>query len=398
MRRIAPLTGLALLVLGPLAPAAAGTRAAVAILGMTLLFATHLVKPRFRPRAAALSLASDHVKVHAGVLSQRIRAREVTAASTARTARGVALAIVQRESKGRRPLWLELDDDESLERVRRSLHLGHFGFGEMAWPTERPAGSLVLSVFSVILAAGWVTMCFAAAFENAAVCLALALVVLPLSFAIWLGVMASGVQPPQIAVRPHYFSFAGRRGTRFLAYPDLVEARADGDRLRLETRSGAVVVPAQGMTQAERDHVVAQLTSALQRARGQGLPAPDVPASLASLGRRNEATCAWLERVDAAAASFGSGGATYRTAGIDLRDLWSALESPDAPAPVRAAAARVLARVVPDEAGARVGRVLAGERDAATRARIRVALEEDVTTAARELDRLDRGWVRRTPR
>jgi hypothetical protein len=55
------------------------------------------------------------------------------------------------------------------------------------------------------------------------------------------------------------------------------------------------------------------------------------------------------------------------------------------------AAARVLARVAPVDAGARIGRVVTTERDHTTRARIRAGLEEDVDDAARELNRLDRG-------
>jgi hypothetical protein len=56
---------------------------------------------------------------------------------------------------------------------------------------------------------------------------------------------------------------------------------------------------------------------------------------------------------------------------------------------MRAAAARVLARVVPEEAKTRVAQVLATEHDAYARACIRIALEEDVDVAARELERLE---------
>jgi hypothetical protein len=79
----------------------------------------------------------------------------------------------------------------------------------------------------------------------------------------------------------------------------------------------------------------------------------------------------------------------YRQTGVDERDLWTAMESPDAPPSLRAAAARILARVAPAEAGDRISRVLAMEHDRDTKQHIRVALEEDVDVAARELDRLD---------
>ena len=80
--------------------------------------------------------------------------------------------------------------------------------------------------------------------------------------------------------------------------------------------------------------------------------------------------------------------AGYREPGLGEDELWSTLESPDAPATLRAAAARILARVAPEK-GARIARTLGMEHDRATRSRIRVALEEDVDVAASELD----GWA-----
>jgi hypothetical protein len=115
-----------------------------------------------------------------------------------------------------------------------------------------------------------------------------------------------------------------------------------------------------------------------------------VPAPISLLAPREEPKRAWLERIDATAATLVEGAGAYRAADISTQDLWTALESPDAPAPLRAAAARILARVVPGEAGPRIGLTLAAERDDRTRDRIRVALEEDVDAAARELERLDR--------
>jgi hypothetical protein len=73
---------------------------------------------------------------------------------------------------------------------------------------------------------------------------------------------------------------------------------------------------------------------------------------------------------------------------VDRTELWEALEDPDAPPAVRAASARLLARIAPEEAPRRIADALAVERDGATRARIRIALEEDVETAARGLERL----------
>jgi hypothetical protein len=144
-----------------------------------------------------------------------------------------------------------------------------------------------------------------------------------------------------------------------------------------------------GAQPLEREHFAAQIRDAARRARGEGSPPPDVPASVAVLAPRDEAHRAWLERVDATAASLARADG-YRDLGVDEGDLWTALESPDAPVPLRSAAARVLARVAPETAGPRIAEVLAREHDVGARNRIRVALEEDVDLAARQLERLDR--------
>jgi urease accessory protein UreE len=116
---------------------------------------------------------------------------------------------------------------------------------------------------------------------------------------------------------------------------------------------------------------------------------PGLPATTAILLPREEPTRAWLERLDATAAALAAP-AVYRAPEIETGDLWTALESPDAPASVRAGAARILARVAPVEARTRIARVLEADHDERAKARIRIALEDDVEVAARRLDHLGR--------
>ena len=167
----------------------------------------------------------------------------------------------------------------------------------------------------------------------------------------------------------------------------MLDASVDPAGIRLTTNAGPVHIPMGQSLPEERAHLVAQILSAASRARGEGPLPPTLPAPLARLAPKGESERAWLQRIDAAAASIASAEA-YRGSDLDPRDLWAALESPDAPARVRAAAARVLARVAPDEAKTRVAQVLASDRDPRACACIRVALEEDVETAARELEAL----------
>jgi hypothetical protein len=400
-RALVPLVGLALLVFGPLVPIWGEARGAAALLGIALLVVAIAARPRLRAREGVLEVTPGRVRVRAGLLSQRILATDVCAASSARTARGVALAIVRRDLPAR-PIVLEVDDTTRLEQVRDALRLGHFGFGEISWPTRRVLRDTMGFFASILLAAGWVGMAAAAAFGAAGVCLTLALAVIPLTGAWCLAVFLAGGSRPRIVLSPHAFTlFDGplermfdsppdRRGAHAVGYADVLGATVSPGALRIETRHGPITVDARAMTYDERGHVAAQLVNAMLRAQGKGEAPPAVPSSLATLIPRDEAKRAWLERVDATAASLASGGDAYRGTPIDAAELRSALENPDAPDPVRAAAARILARVDPSEASACVARVLATERNATTRARIRIALEEDVEIAARQLDQLDR--------
>jgi hypothetical protein len=91
--------------------------------------------------------------------------------------------------------------------------------------------------------------------------------------------------------------------------------------------------------------------------------------------RRGEQAAPWLARVDALASSVGGG---YRGSTFSREDLWHALEDPEADPDLRAAAARVLARVAPDELKVRVEPVLESEHDPKTRIRIAAVVNDDV--------------------
>jgi hypothetical protein len=384
-RFFVPTLALALLFLGPLLPFAAPVRAMAPLLGVALLFAR--LSLRLREREGTLELQPDRVTLRAGPLSQTIRAADVRAASTARTARGFALAIVRRDAE-KRPILLEVDRAEQLDAIRRSLKLGYFGFGEISWPTRAGAARVLGSAPSLLLGTGWAVMALAAACGNAALVLTLASAAVPLSGLVLLAIAIPWSPRPRVTLTQDAVTLLDVSGPHTVAYRDVVAVDFEPRRLTLRAPAGELAIPTEELLAEERDHVHAQIECAMERAHGKGYP-PELPAPLAFLIPRDESTRAWLERVDAAAASLGEGRA-YRQADVSAEDLWIALESPDAPPTLRVAAARVLARVAPRDASVRIGQVLAAERDHGTRARIRVGLEDDVDVAARELDRLDR--------
>jgi hypothetical protein len=361
-------------------------RVVAALLGAAWLVVARLVVPRPAPRACRLVVEPGAIAVRgAGLLTQRIRAPEVRAASAARCGSKFVLALVRHDERDP-PLWIELDAAADVERVRLALGIGRAGLGELWFPPQRGVFHTMPSAVDAFAGLGWAAMVLAACMQATEIALVLALLVVPLSLvAMVLAALPRG-NPLALGRNGIYAPAHGLR----LAWAEIADAwPRDGAILVRTVADRFHLIPMRWGRAVEGEYVVAQIRSAVGRARGEGPPPPETPASLAVLARREEANRAWLERIDAAAASFARAEG-YRHTGVDPNDLWAAIEDPDAPAPVRAAAARVLARIAPREAGDRIALALAREHDADVSGRIRVALEEDVDLAAGELDRMDR--------
>lgn len=385
VRTIAPALAAMMIVLPPFAPGSAVLRATIALLGAALFFARRMVRPRFRARDASVGIHPGSIEIAgAGPLDQFVHTSDVIASSSARTAAGVAIALV-RQGATERPLVLEFASEDDLGAVRRALGLGHFAFGEVSWPTQVKTTALQ---GSPLLALAWLAIAVSSALSFTVLAFTLALVVLPSTLVALLVACLQDPRGPRVTL-----TAAGARlsdlppWTPPVRYAEVLAALVDTDGVMITTRAGLFMIRMGKSLPEEREHLAAQILSAAARARGEGPPPPALPAPLARLAPSGESARAWLQRVDGAAASLSTASA-YRGYELDPKDLWQALESPDAPTRVRAAAARVLARVAPDEAKTRVAHVLACDRDAHACAVIRVALEDDVDVAARELEEL----------
>ena len=385
-RTVAPALAAMLIVLPPFVVGDEGARATATLLGAALFFARRLFRIRHRARDAGVRVFPGSIEiVGAGILNQRVRACDVLGASIARRAGRGLLALVRRGS-AERPLVLDLDSDADLEAVRRGLGLGHSGFGQVGWPTQARNTALQ---GSTALAVAWLTIALSSAFDLTLLGFALVLVVLPATI---MALLVACLQNPHGARVT--LSAAGIQFTELpiwlppIRYADVIATSVEAGGVVLTTSHGAVRVPMGRSLPEEREHLAAQILSEAARARGEEAPAPALPRTVARLAPQDETERAWLQRLDEAAASMASADA-YRGSDIHPRDLWAALEDPDAPVRVRAAAARVLARVAPEQAKTRVAQVLACARDPRASACIRIALEDDVETAARELQNLE---------
>ncbi len=394
-RAILPLVGALFMVL-PLTPVP--LTAPWFLVGLTLAALGPFLALRQPAREAELVLGAGHVDVAgAGRLNQRIRGRELSGASAAKTPTGVALTLQRKD----RPVTLELESEGDADEVRKALGIGHHGFGQVEWLTQpddadkfQRATRIALGLSSLLLGAG------ALYHDDVAIAFGiLGLVLGALIAFITLLLYADSNRKrrrPRIVLEPRGVIV----GTpyREIPYADIAAVDDDGDRLALRLRSGEVVPVdtrgwrlgwRRGLGDDERRAVVAQIESAAGRAAGRGAPEPAIDFQIEGLARRDDDAKSWLARLEATAQRMRVEGG-YRATTLPREELWAALENHDAPADVRAGAARVLCRVEPDPtARERIERIAASSRDRSTEKRIRVALSPDLDEAARELEALD---------
>jgi hypothetical protein len=386
--RAAALVGaLPLAVLAAVLPIDDMARVVMMLLGVAWLVAGRVVVPRLRPRSCVVEVEPGAIRVRrAGLARQRLHARDVKAASTAQLEGGYALGLV-RHAVGDCPLWLEMQTREDLDRVRKALGIGHLGFGTLMWPPQRGLAHTTATGADVAASLGWLGIVGATLLHAEALTGLLAIFVLPLTIiALVLAIVRPAPRGVLCLGPPGVRAEAGRAGG-FAPWSAVTGARVEGAGVAVETTRGQTFVPIDGAIPREREHLAAQIASGAQRAVGQGTVAPDVPPSVAVLAPRDEPTRAWLERIDATAATLASKSG-YRDVDVAEADLWDTLESPDAPIPLRAAAARILARVDAQGSRARIARAVEMEHDASAKDHLYVALEDSADVAAEALEAL----------
>ena len=369
-----------------------------------LLFLAPFLATTRAAREVTLELHAGRVDVRdAGVLAQSIRARNVKAASTARVVRGVGLALV-RDGRDGRPTMLEVETESDAAKLRDALGVGHFGFGALSWP-RAPTGLETFSLGLRLLCGAFMSV---AAFTSLGGALPEGFA-LPVTATLFGGFIVAVVfvhrllEPSALRMTETRLGVTTPRGWQDGPYSALTDVALTKRGVRIDLEEGpAIEVPLAGsrflrtsMSDDERVHVVAQIRSAVQRSHGEGAPPPRVSEHVADLAKRGEPARAWLSRLDAVAERL-AGDTGYRGVGFDEADLWATLGDHDAPGDLRAGAARVLVRIAKDHTEERVASVLQTVRDADSREKIRVALDDDFDRASEELDALDQATKPRT--
>ncbi len=376
-------------------------RGLLAISG-AMLFNLPVLLPRLGPRNVEVVLGAGYVDVkRAGVRRQRIRARDVTGASTALLGSKIVLSLAR---KGRKdiPIALELESLDEVKAIRDALGVGHDGFGTVLWPSalrSTEGQDTVFSASAFVLNAVSFALVVGSLFEGDSTTPWLVLTLMGSVGATILALLL------RLSSRKEVSSYVAMRADglhvyhlgrwQVLPYNRIasIDEHHDGLMLMLHGNAPYLVHAkarsffARGLSKAERQIVIAQVTSAAQRAQGRGTPKPETETRIDVLKRNGETPHAWFSRLDVTAQTMLSGG--YRGgSNLSEQDLWTLVEDHDADLELRTGAARVLVRARPENQ-ARVDTLLAAIRDEGDQRRVRVALDPDLDAAGREFEELE---------
>ncbi len=369
-------------------------------MGMALLLAGPVILGRHAPRNAELVVHPGRIDVRrAGLLTQTIHAKDIGGASASASPGGIMLAL---ERYGRNaPTLLELPSDADGKAVRDALGIGHHGVGTLSWPI---ASRLVdrVSIATRSAAAVSALVLGVCAFlgingEPASTVSAYCLFFFPIVMFLALLRGRETNAHARIWLTPEDVRVQNGKGEwERIPYANIESAEVNSGWLVIERRDESPFFAAArevkhtrwGMSHIEIAHVLAQIDAAARRARGEAQPEPGIGAAAPLARQDGERARAWLERLEATARQV-KDGPSYRGATIAEAELWAALENHDADPDVRAASARVLSRVAPASALARIDAVVATVRDEGAKRRIRVALDPDLERATQELEEME---------
>lgn len=345
------------------------------------------------PRPAELVCGPGYVEVkQSGSRNQRIFAKDVTGATTARTSGGIMLTLQHRSRS--KPITIELESEADADRVRHTLGIGHGGFGVIAWRTQ--SASERRAQAARVLAAAALTMVTATVFVAGNVgFIGLLTLIAFIASLIGFADLFSSPDWPTVVMTAEGLRLLTPRGWFALPYEGVRHLEPHERAFLFDvpqpyTRLVVANDPAWlgGLSPYERKVLVSQVIAASQRARGLGPEKKDVMGRVDVLRRNGESPRDWLVRLDIAGQLLASGSG-YRGHTLDTEDLWTVLEDPEADPEIRAAAARVLRHLPAPETRMRIAAAVAAVRDDETNQRLRIAIRDDLDAASRELAYLD---------
>lgn len=363
------------------------------LFGAIFLALAPLFPRRSRPRTVDLTVHAGYIDIeNAGLLSDRLRATEIVAASTTRTEGGVALALARRTRQLEPPLVLEVKTEREVTAIREALGLGYHGHGALVWPVSIPPMQGFFSTIRALCLVAFVTLAGHRPGWDVWTGLLYPMVILAILAFVKPGAV------PSLWLRQDGVHFFDGKSWRFIAYEDITSVHVGTRELVMlgaDPRKSRLVVPLRvwsygpfGITRLAAEHIAQQVEGSRHRAHGHGNLGPQVSASVELFARaEGEPHSDWLARLDATASALVAGSG-YRGGAPAEEELWDALANADADPEIRLAAARILSRAC-NGATDRIDTIVATVREEKAQRRIRVALDYDIEEASRELDELE---------
>jgi hypothetical protein len=396
--------GLVLFLAGLLGPMAVPSFVMFTI-GLLLVLPFPVVFARWSPREVFVEPMPGRIRIRgAGFLDQDISVAGLEGAAVA-TGDGKTVIALQQRLRPGPPTILETRDAATAQAIRDSLGVGAKGFGTVRWESGTAAFPRIDLVTRLLATLAWLV--FAAAtipsgfegwvYELSG--LALIAAILLSGIVTLVAVARVFLVPPTVTLGRDAVMVRGEEIKR-LPLAGIVRVIPKRDGIAFATSEPALATlidtplvtrALHGLTEEERGHLVLHLEGAIAHARGI---APARSEALLDMRRtKGESARVWLSRLELAAAAMLDTGA-YRGGSIDKAHLWEIALDHDADPSTRATAARLLARLEPDEMKLRVAPLLSAVRNDNERALLRVALEPDLDVAVRELEELEQRMQR----
>ena len=350
-----------------------------------------------KSRKVAFECGPGYVDIkNAGTRNQRIRAKDIVGATTARTAEGVVVTL--QHKKRDQPVTILVENEGQAEKIRHALGIGHGGFGAITWRTladNTMRAAFVGRILAVLMAT--IVLALGIFGEETAALIAGIFLGQFAAVGALLGLVGllGRSSEPSIIMAPEGLRLRTPRGWFALPY-DAVQHLFLHDRgfvFAIPPPYGQISVEKSstlvgGLGTRDREILLAQVNAATARAHGLGPRKVDVTGRLDVLRRNGASVRDWLVRLDMQGQMLQTAPG-YRGNTLDAEDLWAILEDPEAESELRAAAARILRHVPQPEARARIDAAVAAVRDESTNKRLRIAIEDDVDHASNELAHLE---------
>ena len=255
------------------------------MLGLVAVLAWE-IRPRRRAADTMLTCMPGAIRTKQTGL---IRARDIEGATTARIGERLALVLSHRRRR-RAPIILELDDEPAADAIRKSLGVGHHGFGHIDFvprPTSHEMTSRVVTIMAILSALAMLIP------EPVVIAMAAFMLVLMLSLVVSVAIVRHAVPSPFARLTAGgvflptgmFVPFNVIEDVKVLASEVLFQIRTDRGVTSLKMPIKTVTMQRVGTTREELEHIVAQIRAASDRCHGQYTIKSEPEALAARLAR-----------------------------------------------------------------------------------------------------------------